>query len=1085
MLVAWRLPAFPQYVPGQEDRQRAEEQFAALRDEARRFRSNWSAERLSRLDAVANSFVECIDDDLEKENVLKELPKQKENIEAINGVEYVWTTALVRSAPGGAGICIYIRSPLHRGLSLDEVRDFLTLSQTQEFSSDDFVPRRGMRRLPADGQLSSKLPQKDSTTSLGGPPVAGAKSDSRRRVEGGMPYLTMAYVRTHDSAGFHNATAVKVSNFAFITAAHVLLDRNTRQPIPSSEITVTPHFRVSQFGTPNTNPITISRSIVHPSYTLYNEDDPRSWEHDLGFIFINSPVEGPYTAPTFINSLIDGGVNTGGFKCPIGAEGYDPLYFPNASQPPKSLYNGDAPYLGSAPCLPPLATTETGGYPEVVGGQLNDDHYPYRDVGAKIRGSLTGGIIYELYRWHSCSSCKKVVGVISQISTGNSGGPVFGFHAGQWSLLGIIGSKQGTPFDGAVAAGNFDYNSSWISQQIAWVPGPLDPPAVIITEPIGYISYDANLVPNLQATAGTWTPEIQWTSSIDGYLGSGGNVPVAGQLSPGEHVITATLPPSSMEVETEGRTVLVSTDTIISSITITVTGVGLPKITADPEQVVVPFGKPSANTNISWTVAGGTSGTNVAYSLNGAPIIVWKNNQAAGSDDFAIRPGDSVIFYSYRPGSAHTSGKQVTVTGRAGAQPSLVASPNPIPIPSTMTSGSFDLTWLAEGYEQVTLYGRQNIDYPGQIRCLGSSGNSGTAPQPVSAGEVGTLWLYPYTECTPGAIVSSLPKGALASLELSTVEAAPATLVASPNPVIIPSGLTTGSFMLSWTAEGYDRVTAYGRQNIDHPGQIICLGSAEATGNAQQPAVVGEVVTIWLLPDTGCTPGSVVAALPVPEIATTTVHVNAAVEPTMTVSQNPVVIPMGQVTTHFTLSWGAPGYSQVTLYGRQNLEYPGQIRCLGSGGTSGSAQQPMTIGEEQTLWLLPYTGCAPGSVVASLPGTALSSVFMTAVAAAPTTMSASPNPTVVPAGVTSSYYLLSWDAPGFSQVTLYGRQNLQFPGQIRCLGSGPGSGSAQQPIAAGEIGDLWLLPYTGCTPGTVVNSLPIGVLATQHVQGIR
>ena len=200
LLVAWRLPAFPQYVPGQEDRQRAEEQFAALRDEARRFRSNWSAERLSRLDAVANSFVECIDDDLEKENVLKELPKQKENIEAINGVEYVWTTALVRSAPGGAGICIYIRSPLHRGLSLDEVRDFLTLSQTQEFSSDDFVPRRGMRRLPADGQLSSKLPQKDSTTSLGGPPVAGAKSDSRRRVEGGMPYLTMAYVRTHDSA---------------------------------------------------------------------------------------------------------------------------------------------------------------------------------------------------------------------------------------------------------------------------------------------------------------------------------------------------------------------------------------------------------------------------------------------------------------------------------------------------------------------------------------------------------------------------------------------------------------------------------------------------------------------------------------------------------------------------------------------------------------------------------------------------------------------------------------------------------------------------------------------------------------------
>lgn len=172
-------------------------------------------------------------------------------------------------------------------------------------------------------------------------------------------------------------------------------------------------------------------------------------------------------------------------------------------------------------------------------------------------------------------------------------------------------------------------------------------------------------VPNLQATAGSMTSQIQWSSSIDGPLGTGGDVPVAGRLSPGHHVITATLPASSQKVVSDDGTVqTVPTKEVVASVSIFVNGGESTTLDADPEIVVVPDGLTTAKTKISWTVARGTSGTNVAYSLNEAPIVVWKEEQVAGTDAFDIHPGDSVVFYSYKPGSRYTEGKTVTVTGK-------------------------------------------------------------------------------------------------------------------------------------------------------------------------------------------------------------------------------------------------------------------------------------------------------------------------------------------------------------------------------------------------------------------------------------
>jgi len=72
---------------------------------------------------------------------------------------------------------------------------------------------------------------------------------------------------------------------------------------------------------------------------------------------------------------------------------------------------------------------------------------------------------------------------------------------------------------------------------------------------------------------------------------------------------------------------------------------------------------------------------------------------------------------------------------------------------------------------------------------------------------------------------------------------------------------------------------------------------------------------------------------------------------TMTASPNPVVVPVGSTTSSFTLTWNAPGFFGVDLWGRQNLQSPGQTIFLGTGPTNGTAPEPMSVGEIATLWL--------------------------------------------------------------------------------------------------------------------------------------
>jgi hypothetical protein len=171
-----------------------------------------------------------------------------------------------------------------------------------------------------------------------------------------------------------------------------------------------------------------------------------------------------------------------------------------------------------------------------------------------------------------------------------------------------------------------------------------------------------------------------------------------------------------------------------------------------------------------------------------------------------------------------------------------------------------------------------------------------------------------------------------------------ASITASPRTVLIPFGQGTGSTTVNWNTVNYSNPCVW----ISNNGGAAQLWGCSGGGahSAVWPYVPEAGTTTLWISDGG-------SASPSPNIAQVVVTGQQGAPPpsTMTASQNPVIVPAGQTTGTFTLSWNAPGHSQVDLWGEQNLQSPGQKLFLGSGPSSGTALEPMSVGEIATLWL--------------------------------------------------------------------------------------------------------------------------------------
>lgn len=86
----------------------------------------------------------------------------------------------------------------------------------------------------------------------------------------------------------------------------------------------------------------------------------------------------------------------------------------------------------------------------------------------------------------------------------------------------------------------------------------------------------------------------------------------------------------------------------------------------------------------------------------------------------------------------------------------------------------------------------------------------------------------------------------------SAVAPAAATFTATPNPVVIPAGATTGPYTIAWNVPGYTTVDSYASIN---GGPVQFTGIVQSSGSVPEVATYGQTITWYLYPH-GHTPTS-------------------------------------------------------------------------------------------------------------------------------------------------------------------------------------------------------------------------------------
>ena len=611
----------------------------------------------------------------------------------------------------------------------------------------------------------------------------------------------MSLLKRPEATGETASSAVQVNTYVYMTAAHNVVGLDGHFYLG---VNVYPAYRLPSLSIP----IPIVGNPVYDQRYINSDADHRL-AYDLAFVHTGTPRSlFNYATPWKIFAARDSGTSLPPvYFCSSLNSPTDPFYF---------LENGHGnSWYDDFDCLGYGATKNVVGYPDDAGGADNRTlRRPYRSLPVSLYGGPLGSQYFELYR--RCSDCLPIVGIVnSHVSPGSSGGPLFGFAPGSlagWRLLGIVTNQVGGGQIDGLATADFDYNDPWVQSNISWSPS--NPPPVTITSPTEGATYDHNSVPNLVGSAGSQTAQLRWTSNIDGFLGTGGNVPVNGRLTTAAQTITASLGTQGVQGTAGEQTSTVST------VHISVTGSWIyqPRVYASPNPVVLPYGTPTRNVTISWTANSDSSNwrTDISYRLNGGNYVYWKSDVPAGSDVFPIHAGDAVTFYAYQHHYDESAGNTVTVTGQAGAAPTLSASPSTVLISPPATTGPFTLRWNAPGYPTLDLWG-QIDNQPWHFGLTIPA--SGTSVASIPVGTTYRYRLFPHGDSTH----------VLAATAVSGV--AP-TFSMTPAHVIVPAGATSGSFTMTWSVPGYPHLDLWGQVNNDPWHFGLSIPASGATGSS-------------------------------------------------------------------------------------------------------------------------------------------------------------------------------------------------------------------------------------------------------------
>lgn len=675
--------------------------------------------------------------------------------------------------------------------------------------------------------------------------------------------------------------------------------------------------------------------------------DIHNLSYDLAFLRLGvAHNAGPYPAVRQIN------------------ESYD-----QASQP--GVFNSNVNTIHDVyRVLPPVGTIAswflgpqvyTVGYPYTVNGVDNSNSgIPYYDPSGYIFGYpiTSQTTVKELA--YLCSTCLPMVGVESFVSQGDSGGPILATttDGGYTELVGItsaavvVGNETDIAYytNYMVGTGWFQHNSSFFADNYNWNPGyPIQ-----ITSPATGSTYDSMSVPNLGATAGTYSSNIQWSSSVDGALGVGQTVPVGGKLTQGPQTITAKLVASGSVPAGQMTT------------TFSVTA-GPSSLIASPPKVLVPTGSSTGSVALNWT-APSYRFVDVVQTINSQTTTILNGVNSTSSTLVSVLPGSTYTFTIYNHGNRTVALSSTIV--KTAAAPTLSANPNPVITSSG--AGSTTISWNATsvsglGVQLVALFVNDPTTGSTKTIVTGSAALSGSITVPwITTGHTFRFYLYP----------SDNHSNADQTFQLGIVDVSgvqPGSLTTPVNPVVLPANQTTTHFSLSWSGPGFSTFDLYGAQSLQSPGTIFCLGQLHGTtGTTMEPDSAGQVTNLYLVPSTACVPGSTVSHVPSPILASLTI----TTAPTLVASPEPVPIPTGQTSARFTLSWTTTT-AKLDLYGYQNLSSPNQIFCLGQlGGPNGSTTEPTAIGQVTHLYIVRSSNCVAGTIVSAVPTPILASTVV-------------------------------------------------------------------------------------------------------------
>ena len=301
-------------------------------------------------------------------------------------------------------------------------------------------------------------------------------------------------------------------------------------------------------------------------------------------------------------------------------------------------------------------------------------------------------------------------------------------------------------------------------------------------------------------------------------------------------------------------------------------------ITANPNPILVASGVTLGETTISWNAPGSTG---VEVHIGSAAGTLFASGASTGSAQTGDWVSNGMVFVLVDATSHSTLATTTVTLATSGQTAAITANPNPISVAPGVTLGQTTISWNASGSAGVEVHIGSAT---GTLFAGGASTGSAQTGDWVSNAMVFVL-------------VDAATHATLATTAVTfSSSGGTASITATPNPILVASGVTLGETTVSWNALGSSSVEVH----VGTPTGPVFSGGG-STGSAQ----TGDWVTngmVFVLVD-----GTTHATL-----ATTTVTLGAS-GGTPTISASPNPIP-GATVGQTTISWNAPGSSAVEVH---------------------------------------------------------------------------------------------------------------------------------------------------------------------------